>query len=310
MIGGSESPLGTRIANRHPRYIIGGVAAGFLPIEGLQIGHAQDDQALTGCTVLLGRAGMVAACDVRGGATGERELETLRPGHLVERIHALVLAGGSAFGLEAAAGVMHWCEERGIGFDTGVARVPIVSAAILFDLGFGQLGRSVSPHPRRPDAAMGYAAAEAAANTPAGEAVAEGNVGAGTGATVGKLFGTARAMKSGIGCWTEDVSGGARVAVLAAVNAFGDIRDPESGQILAGARAGVDSHEFIDTALAMRQGAVREGFGGPNTVLVAVATNAVLSRTEAQRLATMAAAGMGRVVSPAHTTFDGDILFA
>jgi L-aminopeptidase/D-esterase-like protein len=296
------------------------VAAGFLPIAGLQIGHAQDDRALTGCTVLVCEAGMVAACDIRGGATGERELETLRPGHLVERIHALVLAGGSAFGLEAAAGVMHWCEERGIGFDTGVARVPIVPAAILFDLRFGQMGRPAgpsgtgapvpSPHPRRPDAAMGYAAAEAAANAPPGAAVAEGNVGAGTGATVGKLFGSGRAMKSGIGCWTEDVSGGARVAVLAAVNAFGDIRDPESGQILAGARAGVDSPEFIDTALAMRQGAVREGFADPNTVLVAVATNAALSHTEAQRLAMMAAAGMARVVSPAHTTFDGDILFA
>jgi L-aminopeptidase/D-esterase-like protein len=297
------------------------VAAGFLPFAGLQIGHAQDDRALTGCTVLLCEAGMVAACDVRGGATGERELETLRPGHLVERIHALVLAGGSAFGLEAAAGVMRWCEERGIGFDTGVARVPIVPAAILFDLRFGQVGRPASPsgtgtlvesprRPRRPDAAMGYAAAEAAADAPPGAAVAEGNVGAGTGATVGKLFGSARAMKSGIGCWTEDISGGARVAVLAAVNAFGDIRDPESGQIIAGARARVDSREFIDTALAMRQGAVREGFADPNTVLVAVATNAALSHTEAQRLATMAAAGMARVVSPAHTTFDGDILFA
>src|SRR5262249_56841988 len=165
--------------------------------------------ARTGCTVLLGRAGMVAACDVRGGATGEREPQTLRPGHLVERIHALVLAGGSAFGLEAAAGVMHWCEERGIGFDTGVARVPIVSAAILFDLGFGQLGRSVSPHPRRPDAAMGYAAAEAAANTPAGEAVAEGDVGAGARATVGKPFGTPRALKAGPRRRGQDASRGA-----------------------------------------------------------------------------------------------------
>ncbi len=213
-----------------------------------------------------------------------------------------MFAGGSAFGLEAASGVMRWCEERGIGFDTGVARVPIVPAAILFDLRLGD------PH-RRPDAAMGYAAAQAAVESP----VAEGNVGAGTGATVGKLFGIARATKAGIGCWTEDLPGDVRVAVLAAVNAFGDIRDPDSGRILAGARSPgrpLDSREFVDTAAAMRRGAVRTGFADPNTVLVAVATNAALNRLEAQRLAVMAAAGVARVVSPAHTTFDGDVVFA
>ncbi len=294
--------------------------AGFGAIAGIKIGHAQDTStapgasspALTGCTVLLHDAagapasaaeGMMAACDVRGAALGERELETLRPGHLVERIHALVLAGGSAFGLDAATGVMRWCEERGIGFDTGVARVPIVPAAILFDLRLGD-------PKRRPDAAMGYAAAEAAANSKAGAAVAEGNVGAGTGASVGKLFGIERATKTGIGCWTEDLPGGARVAALAAVNAFGDIRDPDSGRIIAGARKAKGSRVFVDTAAAMRGGTVRKGFSDPNTVLVAVATNAALSRIEAQRLAVMASAGMARVVSPAHTMFDGDIVFA
>jgi len=288
------------------------VPAGFLPIAGLKIGHAQDDRALTGCTVLLAeagpsqdplRAGMVAACDVRGGALGERELETFRPGHLVERIHALVLAGGSAFGLEAAAGVMRWCEERGIGFDTGVARVPIVPAAILFDLRIGD-------PKRRPDAEMGYAAAEAAAQSASDAPVAEGNVGAGTGATVGKLFGIARATKAGIGCWTEDLPGAVRVAALAAVNAFGDIRDPDTVRIVAGARAAAGSSEFADTAAAMRRGTARTGFADPSTVLVAVATNAALSRIEAQRVAMMAAAGMARVISPAHTTFDGDVVFA
>jgi len=288
--------------------MIPAMPAGFLPIAGLKIGHAQDDAALTGCTVLRceagpapdgGRAGMVAACEVRGGAVGERELETLRPGHLVDRIHALVFAGGSAFGLEAAAGVMRWLEERGIGFDTGVARVPIVPAAILFDLRIGNAKR-------RPDAAMGYAAAAAAVESP----VAEGSVGAGTGAIVGKLFGIARATKAGIGCWTEDFPGGVRVAALAAVNAFGDIRDPaERGRILAGARTAPDSREFADTAAAMRRGTVRTGFADPNTVLVAVATNAALERLEAQRLAMMAGAGVARVVSPAHTTFDGDVVF-
>ncbi len=245
----------------------------------------------------------MAACDVRGGAVGEHELETLRPGHLVERIHALVLAGGSAFGLDAASGVMRWCEERGIGFDTGVARVPIVPAAILFDLRLGD-------PKRRPDAAMGYAAAEAAAQSEADAAVAEGNVGAGTGASVGKLFGIERATKAGIGCWTESLPGRVRVAALAAVNAFGDIRDPDSGRIIAGARKAKGSREFVDMAAAMRRGTVRKGFTDPNTVLVVVATNAALTRIEAQRLAMMASAGMARVVSPAHTMFDGDIVFA
>ena len=294
--------------------------AGFGPIRGLKIGHAQDERALTGCTVLLAEQGMVAACEARGGAVGERELAALRPSHLVERIHGLLLAGGSAFGLEAAAGVMRWCEERGIGFDTGVARVPIVPAAILFDLRLGD-------PKRRPGPDMGYAAAQAAVEwNPA-----EGNVGAGTGATVGKLFGIACATKAGIGCWTEELSRAAtrgkrrdtfRVAALAAVNAFGDVRDPGSGRVLAGARASNRSGKFADTARAMRQGKTRRGFAdpsgarqralraGPNTVLVTVATDAALTRLEAERLAVMASAGVARTISPAHTTFDGDVVFA
>ena len=275
---------------------------GFGPITGLKVGHAQDLVALTGCTVLLAEAGMVGACDVRGGAVGERELETLRPGHLVERIHALVLAGGSAFGLDAASGVMRWCEERSIGFDTGVVRVPIVPAAILFDLRIGD------PR-RRPNPAMGYAAAQAAVESP----VAEGNVGAGTGCTVGKFFGIERATKSGIGCWTEEVTAqGDRflVAAFAAVNALGDVRDPDTGKIIAGARRAPGSPEFVDTAAAMRQGITGRGFADSNTVLVAVATDAALTRIEAQRLAVKAAAGVARVVSPVHTTYDGDVIFA
>src|SRR5208283_5167534 len=157
------------------------MAAGFGPIPGIKIGHAQDETALTGCTVFLCEQGAIAACDVRGGAVGERELESLRPGHIVERIHALVFAGGSAFGLDAASGVMRWCEERGIGFNTGVVKVPIVPAVILFDLHIGD------PH-RRPDAGMGYSATEAAARAGRNAPVVEGNVGAGMGATVGKLF--------------------------------------------------------------------------------------------------------------------------
>jgi L-aminopeptidase/D-esterase-like protein len=276
---------------------------GFARIPGLKIGHAQDDAALTGCTVLLAEQGMVAACDVRGGAVGERELETLRPGHLVERIHAIVLAGGSAFGLEAASGVMRWLEERGVGFDAGQGlRVPIVSSAILFDLRLGDPAV-------RPDAAMGRAAAEAAAEEP----VTEGNVGAGAGASVGKLFGIRRATKAGVGCWTEQVrgpQGAVPVSALAVANAFGDVRDPESGRILAGTRAGENSAEFVDTAREMLRGNVRAGFSDPNTVLVAVATTAGLDRLAARRLAVMASAGVARAVSPAHSTFDGDVVFA
>jgi len=280
---------------------------GFGPIAGLKVGHACDEAALTGCTVLLCERGAIAACDVRGGAVGEREIEPLRPGHIVENIHALLFAGGSAFGLDAASGVMRWCEERGIGFDTGVVKVPIVPAVILFDLRIGD-------PKRRPDARMGYAATEDAARADMNAPVAEGNVGAGTGATVGKVFGIERAMKAGIGCWTEEVAAddgrSARISALAAVNAFGDVRHPETGCIIAGARLSQDSREFADTAAALRRGVARKGFEDPNTVLVAVATDAALTKNEAQRLATMAAGGMPRVVSPVHTRFDGDVVFA
>jgi L-aminopeptidase/D-esterase-like protein len=292
---------------------------GFGPLAGLRVGHAQDEEGLTGCTVFLASQGAIAACEVLGGAAGERELETLQPAHLVERIDAILFTGGSAFGLDAAGGVMRWCEEHNIGFDTGVARVPIVPAAVVFDLRLGAR--------RRPDAAMGYAAAQAAADGPEGSPVAEGNVGAGAGCTVGKLLGLSSAMKSGIGCWTErlhGVSGSATVAALAVVNAFGDVLDPTSGQILAGARRSIVPGEFLNMAVAMREGAEGAGFADkrsadrgfadrenidPNTVLVAVATDAALSRVEASRVARMAAAGMARTISPAHTTFDGDIIF-
>src|SRR3989338_7034553 len=183
---------------------------GLTDIEGIRVGHASDFEGVTGCTVILcGREGAVAGVDGRGGAAGERELEPLRPGHLVERIHAVVLAGGSAFGLDAAGGAMRWLEEQGIGFDTGVARVPIVPAAIIFDLGIGDARR-------RPDAAMGYEAARRATN----DAVEEGSVGAGTGATVGKLFGVKRATKGGLGTATVALGGGVQVAALAVLNAF------------------------------------------------------------------------------------------
>jgi L-aminopeptidase/D-esterase-like protein len=280
---------------------IAAMPPGFARIPGFKIGHAQDETALTGCTVLLCESGMRAGCDVRGGGLSSRELGVLEAGHLAGEIQALALAGGSSFGLDAACGVVRWCEERGVGFDAGVARVPIVPAAALFDLSFGRADR-------RPDAAMGYAAAACASE----DGASEGNVGAGTGATVGKLFGMERAMKSGIGCWTVEMGGtsGIRVAALTANNALGDVRDLETSRILAGARTGANAREFADTAACLQSGFSREKFAQPNTILTVVATNAALTREQARRVAVMASAGLGRAISPPFSTFDGDVVFA
>lgn len=277
---------------------------GLTDIEGIRVGHVSDFEAVTGCTAILcGPEGAVAGVDVRGSAVGEREVETLRPGHLIERIHAVVLAGGSAFGLEAAAGVMRYLEEQGIGFDTGVARVPIVPAAIIFDLGIGDARC-------RPGGDMGYEAAKGASNV----AVEEGSLGAGTGASVGKLFGVKRSTKGGVGSATVTLGGGVRVAALAVVNAFGDVRDPATGKIIAGARASETSAEFVDTAAQMKGGVVRKGFAAPavptSTTLAVVATDAGFDRLAVTRIAAMAQNGLARAIAPVHTSFDGDIVFA
>jgi len=281
------------------------MAKGITDIVGIRVGHASDFEAVTGCTVILfGNYGAAAAVDVRGGAVGERELEPLRPGHLVERIHGLVMAGGSAFGLDAAGGVMCYLEQRGIGFDTGAACVPIVPAVILYDLGIG------NPR-RRPDAAMGYEAARRASAGP----VEEGSVGAGTGATVGKMFGMARATKGGLGSATVNLAGGVKVSALAVVNAFGDVRDPSSGEIVAGLRSAPISSKFSDTLAQMKRGAVRRRFGRParagaNTTLAVVATNARFEKISLLRIAAMAQAGLARTIAPVHSSFDGDVVFA
>lgn len=270
-------------------------------IPGVLVGHATDRAAATGCTAILCEKGAVIGCDIGGGATGSRELDACMPGHLVDRIHGLLLAGGSAYGLDAASGVMRYLESRGAGLDTGSARVPIVPAAILYDLGIGD------PR-RRPDGAMGMRAARAASDLP----VKSGSVGAGTGATVGKLFGMARAVKSGIGNASARMpssAGGATVAVLAAVNAFGDVRHPDTGEIVAGARRHGESGPFADTAECMRRGTMRRGFRPPNTSLIVVATDARLSRVDASRVAGICQDGVARVISPAHTRYDGDIVF-
>ena len=271
---------------------------GLTGIPGIRVGHVSDFAAITGCTVILCDGGAVAGVDVRGSASGTQELETLDPGHLTERIDGILLAGGSAFGLEAACGVRRYLERQGIGFDTGAAKVPIVPAAILYDLGIGKADV-------RPTLAMGEAAAEAATGGP----VAEGSVGAGTGATVGKIFGMAQAMKSGIGCSTVELPSGVKVASLVVVNAFGDVRDPATGQVVAGARKAPGSREFASTEEEMKR-RPPTGFGARNTTLAVVATNARLSKVQARKLAQLASLGVARTIYPVNTMFDGDMVFA
>lgn len=278
------------------------MSKGLTDIEGIKVGHATDSDGLTGCTAILCEQGAVAGCDIRGSATGTEEFEVMNPLHVTPHVHGVVLAGGSAFGLEAASGVRRFLEGRGVGFNVGVTHVPLVPCAILFDLGIGKAAA-------RPTREMGAAAAAAATS----EAVAEGAVGAGTGATVGKLFGMKRAMKSGIGSatvWLDGPLAGVRVAALAAVNAFGDVRDPETGQVVAGARMAAGSMDFADTGRQMKRGA-RGGFApAQNTTLVVVATNARLSKVGANKLAQQASIGVARTIHPVWTMSDGDVTVA
>jgi L-aminopeptidase/D-esterase-like protein len=268
-------------------------------VEGIRVGHCSQFEALTGCTVLLCEAGAVAVADMWGSATGTRQMDALSPGHLVDRIHGICLSGGSAFGLDAAGGVMKFLEERGSGFDVGITKVPIVPAAVIFDLGIGD-------HRVRPDAEMGYTACMNAR----GDGVEEGSVGAGTGATVGKLFGVKRGMKGGVGTASMKSKSGATVGVLVVVNAFGDIVDPSSGGILAGVRVSEKGMQFADSSERMMEGNIRERFGFFNTTLAIVATDVHLGREDLKRVVRLAHNGLARTISPLHTTFDGDIIFA
>jgi L-aminopeptidase/D-esterase-like protein len=271
-------------------------------VDGVRVGHVTDREAVTGCTVVLAPPeGAVGGVDQRGGAPGTRETDLMRPMHLVERAHAILLAGGSAFGLDAATGVVRWLEERGIGHETGVAKVPIVPAAILFDLATGRSDV-------RPDAAMGYAACEAAQDGP----VEEGSVGAGTGCRVGAALGPGRTSKSGLGTASVDLGGGLVVGAIVAVNAFGDVIDPASGEILAGTQPLI-GEGFADTLAVMKRlmgKIISRLTGGGNTVIGVVATNARLTKEGANKVAQMAHDGVARVVRPAHTMYDGDTLFA
>jgi L-aminopeptidase/D-esterase-like protein len=271
---------------------------GLTDIPGIRVGHVSDLQAITGCTAILCEQGAVGGVDIRGSASGTEETPTLDPLHVDPVVHGILLTGGSAFGLEAASGVRRYLEARGAGVATPAAKVPIVPAAVLYDLGIGS-------SKIRPTAAMG----EAAANAATTDAVIEGSVGAGTGATVGKALGMRQAMKGGIGTFTVELPGGVLVASLVAVNALGDVRDPSTGKIVAGARKSAESREFANAETVMKQRAPAP-LVRTNTTLAVVATNARLSKVEAKKLAQFGSLGMARAIYPVNTTNDGDTLFA
>ena len=271
---------------------------GLTAVTGLKVGHFTLSERPTGCTVVLAEQGAVAGVDVRGAAPGTRETDLLNPVNLVDTVQAIVLAGGSAFGLDAASGVVRYLDEHKLGFPTAYGPVPIVPAAILFDLGVG------SNPTIRPGSDCGYRAAASATSGP----VQEGSVGAGAGATIGKIKGAGFAMKGGIGSSSITLSGGLTVAALVAVNAFGDVIDPSTGRIVAGVRT-ADGKGFADARLLVRAGATLPGSVGQNTSIGVVATNVRLTKTQATRVAQMAHDGLARAISPAHTPFDGDTLF-
>jgi L-aminopeptidase/D-esterase-like protein len=273
--------------------------SGLTRVPGIKVGHFTLAERPTGCTVVLTEGGAVAGADVRGGAPGTREIDLLSPFAIVDKVHAIVLSGGSAFGLDAASGATRYLEERGIGYDTSVARIPIVPAAILFDLGVG--GRPEV----RPGPDCGYNAAKAASDG----AVLEGSVGAGAGATVGKIAGRERSMKGGIGTASIELPNGLVVAALIAVNAVGDVVDPATGEIVAGVRS-EDGQSFADARKLLRFSGPPGGRPGENTTIGVVATNARLTKAQATKVAQMAHDGLARAVYPAHMPSDGDTLFA
>jgi len=267
-------------------------------VPGVEVGHFTETRRPTGCTVVLVRGGAVAGVDVRGAAPGTRETDLLDPCNAVNTVHAILLSGGSAWGLDAAGGVMAWLESQGIGLDVGTARVPIVPAAVLFDLLVGDARI-------RPDAQAGFQACQAASK----QAPGDGNVGAGTGAAIGKMFGMPYAMKGGIGSASVTVDG-VTVGALIACNALGDIADPETGGLIAGAR-NADGAGLRNTRLSLLRGEPPQPIlAGTNTTIGVIATNATLTKAQAKRLALMGHDGLARCINPAHTLSDGDTLFA
>ncbi|MFQ6092598.1 MAG: P1 family peptidase [bacterium] len=267
-------------------------------LPGIRVGHVTDEKALTGCTVVLCEEGAVAGIDVRGSAPGTRETDCLRPVHLVQRVHAVLLAGGSAFGLAAADGVMRYLEEKGVGYRIRTVCVPVVPAAVIFDL-------SVGDGSVRPDREMGYQACLAAT----GGEVPVGSVGAGTGATVGKILGYENCMRGGVGTYSKSFDDGVVVGALTVVNALGDVVDPQTGEIVAGARDR-ETGTFLDTVKVMVEQYDQTILAGMNTTLSVVATNAALTKEQTNKVAQMAHNGLARAIRPCHTMVDGDTIFA
>lgn len=255
-------------------------------IPGIRVGHSTNLEAGTGCTVILCDTAAIGGVDIRGGAPATRETDLLHPMHLVEEVHAILLTGGSAFGLDAASGVMRYLEEHNIGFDVGVARIPIVPAAAIFDLAFGSA--SIRPEP-----VSGYHACQQATTAP----VTQGTVGAGTGATVGKMFGPTFAMKGGLGSASTQLPDDTLVGALVVVNSFGDIIDQQTQQVIAGSRNPADSLFSTPSPFT-------------NTTLAIIATNALLGKEATNKIAQMAHNGIAQTIRPAHTMFDGDTIFA
>ena len=266
-------------------------------VPGIRVGHAQNETARTGCTVIIPKNGAVAGVDVRGSAPGTREVAAIEPTRHVKTIHAVLLTGGSAFGLAAADGVMRYLEENAVGYDTGAARVPIVPAAVIYDLAIGRADI-------RPDAAMGYQACVNAREN----ANEWGSIGAGTGATVGKIAGPEYAMPGGIGQASLQLENGIVIGVLVVVNSLGDVISPKTGEIIAGALS-TDRKSFLNSAEYLKK-AGGSPFNRTNTTLGVVATNAQLNVEEATKLAQMAHDGLARAINPVHTPYDGDTIFA
>ncbi len=266
-------------------------------IKGIKVGHADSKTGMTGCTVIICENGATAGVDVRGSAPGTRETDLLKSEKLVDKVHSVVLSGGSAFGLDAASGVMKYLEQNNIGFDVGVTKVPIVCSAVIFDLNIGD-------YRIRPDFDMGYKACLNASE----QEKAQGNIGAGLGATVGKILGPENAMKSGLGSATIK-SGELMVSAIIVVNSFGDVYDFKTNKILAGA-LNKDNHQFYNSYEVMKQSNIKAGFPVKNTTIGVVATNAILTKPQANKVAQMSQNGLARSINPIHTMLDGDTIFA
>lgn len=266
-------------------------------VTGIKVGHDQSEQGMTGCTVIICEKGAVTGVDVRGSAPGTRETDLLKPEKQVDKVHGIILSGGSAFGLDAASGVMKYLEEKNIGFDVGVTKVPIVSGAVIFDLNIGD-------YRIRPDKQMGYKACLNASDVEN----RQGNIGCGLGATVGKILGPDNAMKSGLGSASIRI-GDLCVGAIVAVNSFGDVYDYESKEILAGV-INTDNKTLLNTYKLMKSQGKVMGFPMKNTTIGVIATNATLTKAHANKVAQMGQNGLARSINPIHTMFDGDTVFA